>query len=146
MENLKLFLVKTTSALQHSQDRKRARAILTRWYTLWPNLKRNTTYTSSNHGAFLHFNQMIGSTWSKVFTFHVSNRHGLSIKGPDTDRTRKSHKHRDNPMDRTGLDAVFVAWSKHPEARPAGNAVEFYLEETPDEIWEACLQEVLQLL
>jgi hypothetical protein len=68
------------------------------------------------------------------------------MKGPDTDRIRKSHKHRDNPMDRSGLDAVFTAWSTHHEARPAGNAVEFYLEETPDEIWEACLQEVLQLL
>jgi hypothetical protein len=48
-------------------------------------------------------------------------------------------------MDRQGLDRVYAAWSAHPEARPAGNAVELYLEETPDEVWEACLQEVLSL-
>ena len=47
--------------------------------------------------------------------------------------------------DRTGLDVVFAAWSSHPEARPAGNAVELYLEEAADEVWEAFLQAVLQL-
>ena len=146
MENLNLFIVKTASALKHVQDRKRAATILTRWYTSWPSLKRNITHTSSNHGAFLHFNQLIGSTWSHVFTFHASSKHGLCMRGPDTDRVRKAHKHRDNPIDRTGLDAVFIAWSAHLTARPAGNAVEFYLEETPDETWESCLQEVLQIL
>jgi hypothetical protein len=89
---------------------------------------------------------MIGSTWSHVFTFHASNKHGLSMRGPDTDRIRKAHKHRDNPIDRTGLDAIFTAWSAHPTAHPAGNAVEFYIEETPDEIWESCLQAVLQII
>jgi hypothetical protein len=102
--------------------------------------------TMSNHGAFLHFDQKIGVTWAHVFTFHAASRHGLSLKGPDPDRIRKAHKHRDNPLDRTGLDAIFDAWSVHPEARPAGNAVEFYLEETSDETWEACLQEALTRL
>jgi hypothetical protein len=68
------------------------------------------------------------------------------MRGPDPDRTRKAHKFRDHPMDRTGLDAVFEAWSAHPEARPAGNAIELYLEEAPDEVWESCLQDVLRLL
>jgi len=40
---------------------------------------------------------------------------------------------------------VFDAWSAHPEARPAGTAVELYLDEASDEVWEACLQEVLLL-
>ena len=146
LENLNLFLKKTVASLKHSQEKQRAATILTRWYTVWPTTKRNITYTSSNHGVFLHFNQMIGSTWSHVFKFHISSKNGLSMRGPDTDRARKSHKHRDNPMDRSGLDAVFEVWSIHPEAHPAGSAVEFFLKETPDETWEACLQEVLQIL
>jgi hypothetical protein len=144
-DDLNLFLAKAQAALRHPQDRKRAEALLLRWGALWPGPRRNLTCTLSNHGAFLHFNQLIGATWSQVFTFHAAPRHGLSMKGPDPDRLRKSHKYRDNPLDRMGLDAVFSAWSAHPEARPAGNAVELYLEETPDEVWEACLQEVLGL-
>jgi len=146
LEDLNFFIAKTASVLKHVQDKKRAAAILNCWYISWQSLKRNITHTSSNHGAFLHFNQLIGSTWSHVFTFHASIKHGLSMRGPDTDRVRKAHKYRDKPMDRTGLDAVFIAWSAHPTARPAGNAVEFYLEETPDETWESCLQEVLKNL
>jgi hypothetical protein len=134
LEDLELFV-----------ERARAQALLDRWSALWPGPKRNITCTFSNHGAFLHFNQMIGSTWSHVFTFHAAPRHGLSMRGPDTDRVRKAHKHRDTPLDRQGLDEVFTAWSAHPEARPAGNAIELYLEEAADEVWEACLQEVLRL-
>jgi len=145
LEELDLFMEKALAALKYPRERQRAEAILTRWSAQWPGPKRNITCTFSNHGAFLHFNQMIGSTWSHVFTFHAAPRHGFSMRGPDTDRARKSHKHRDTPLDREGLDAVFAAWSAHPEARPAGNAIELYLDEAPDEIWEACLQEVLRL-
>ena len=145
MEDLDLFMAKTFSALKHARERSRAQALLLRWTALWPGPKRNITTSFSNHGAFLHFNQLIGTTWSHVFTFHAANRHGLSMKGPDTDRTRKAHKHRSNPLDRKGLDDVFEAWTAHPEHRPAGNAVEFFLEETPDDTWEHCLQEVLKL-
>ena len=134
------------SALKHPQERKRATALLNHWIDQWPGPKRNITCTFSNHGAFLHFNQLIGTTWSHVFTFHAAHRHGLSLKGPDTDRTRKSHKRRANPLDREGLDAVFDAWSAHPEARPAGNAIELFLEEAPDDVWEACLEEVMRLV
>lgn len=146
MEEFDLFLAKALASLKHPQERKRAAALLTRWCALWPGLKRNITCTFSNHGGFLHFNQLIGTTWSQVFSFHAAPRHGLSMKGPDTDRARKAHKLRSHPMDRSGLDAVFEAWSAHPEARPAGNAIELFLVETPDEVWEACLQDVLRLL
>lgn len=146
MEEFNLFLAKTMSALKHPQERKRALALLTRWTGAWSGPKRNVTCAFSNHGAFLQFNQLIGTTWSHVFTFHAAHRHGLSLRGPDTDRTRKSHKRRGNPMDREGLDAVFEAWSAHPAARPAGNAIELFLEEAADDVWEACLEEVLRLL
>ena len=68
------------------------------------------------------------------------------MRGPDPDRMRKSHKLRRHKLDREPLDKVFDAWSSHPEARPAGNAVELYLEEVPDEVWEACLLEALEAL
>jgi hypothetical protein len=68
------------------------------------------------------------------------------MRGPDTDRIRKSHKLRRHPLDRGPLDQVFAAWSAHPEVRPAGNAVELVLEEVPDEVWEACLKELLAAL
>ena len=146
MEDFDLFMAKTLSAVKHAQERKRAQTLLLRWSSLWPNSKRNITCSFSNHGAFLHFNQLIGATWSQVFTFHAAPRHGLSLRGPDSDRERKAHKHRDNPLDRSGLDKVFEAWSAHPEARPAGKAIELYLEEAADDVWEACLQEVLTFL
>jgi hypothetical protein len=145
LDDVNVFLTRAQAALKHPQDRRRAEALLARWSALWPGPRRNITCTLSNHGAFLHFNQLIGSTWSQVFTFHAAPHHGLSVKGPDPDRARKAHKLRYKPMDRQGLDLVYAAWSAHPEARPAGNAVELYLEETPDEVWEACLQEVLTL-
>jgi len=145
LEELEVFLAKAQAVLKHPQERKRAEALLVHWSALWPSPKRNITCTFSNHGACLHFNQMIGSTWSHVFTFHASPHHGLSMRGPDPDRIRKSHKLRSHPLDRGGLDRVFEAWSAHPEARPAGNAIELFLEEAPDEVWEACLQDVLRL-
>jgi hypothetical protein len=146
LEELELFLAKARSSLKHASNRQRAEALLVRWAAQWTGPNRMISGTMSNHGAFLHFDQKIGVTWAHVFTFHAASRHGLSLKGPDPDRIRKAHKHRDNPLDRTGLDAIFDAWSVHPEARPAGNAVEFYLEETSDETWEACLQEALTRL
>jgi len=146
LEELELFVAKAQSCLKHAQERQRAEAILNRWAALWTGPKRALAATYSNHGAFLHFDQLIGHTWAHVFTFHAAPRHGLSMKGPDTDRIRKSHKLRANPIDRTGLDAVFDAWSARPEARPAGNAVEFLLSETSDETWEGCLQDVLTRL
>ena len=94
----------------------------------------------------MRFNQLIGSVWCHVFAFHAVPREGLSLRGPDTDRTRKSHKLRNNRLDSSSLDALFDAWSAHPEAHPAGNAVEFWLEETPDEVWDACLEEALGCL
>ena len=146
MKDWNLFMAMAQAALKHPQSRARAEALLVRWSTLWPSPNRSITCTISNHGAFLHFNQLIGTTWSQVFTFHVAPKHGLSLRGPDPDRFRKSHKYRDNPLDRSGLDALFAAWSAHPEARPAGNAIELYLEEASDDVWEACLQELLASL
>jgi len=146
LEDLTFFITKAQASLRHPQERARAEALLLRWSALWTGPRRNITVTNSNHGAFLQFNQLIGVTWSHVFTFHAAPRHGLSLRGPDTDRIRKAHKHRDNPLDRSGLDGVFEAWAAHPEARPAGNAIELFLDEASDEVWEVCLQEVLALL
>jgi hypothetical protein len=146
LEEFELFLAKALSAVKHAQEKKRAQEILLRWSSVWPNPKRNITCSFSNHGAFLHFNQLIGTTWSQVFTFHAAPRHGLSMRGPDPDRERKSHKDRDRRLDRSGLDQVFEAWSAHPEARPAGKAIELYLDEAADDVWESCLQDVLRLL
>jgi hypothetical protein len=143
LEDVNFFFAKAQGSLKHPQDRKRAEAILLRWTSLWTGPRRAIACTYSNHGAFLHFDQLIGTTWSHVFTFHAAPRHGLSLKGPDPDRMRKSHKFRANPLDRSGLDGLFAAWAAHPEARPAGNAVEFFLEEASDDVWEACLQEAL---
>jgi len=146
LEELNFFITKAQGSLKHPQERKRAEALLLRWAALWTGPRRAISATNSNHGAFLHFDQLIGVTWAHVFTFHAAPRHGLSLKGPDPDRIRKSHRHRDNRLDRSGLDAVFEAWSAHPEARPAGNAVELFLEEASDEVWEAFLQDVLTRL
>ena len=146
LEDLEQFLAKVAASSMHFDNKKRAMAIITKWSDSWTGSKCSITYTFSNHGAFLRFNQLIGSVWSHVFVFHISSKHSLVMRGPDTDRIRKSHKHKDNPIDRSKLDAVFTAWSMHPEAKPAGNAVEFYLEETPDEVWEVALQELLTLI
>ena len=146
MEDIEFFITKAMGSLKHPSDRLRAQTLLLRWTSQWTGPRRALAVTNSNHGAFLHFDQRIGTVWAHVFTFHTAPRHGLSLKGPDPDRIRKAHRDRDTPLDRTGLDAVFDAWSAHPEARPANNAVELLLEEAPDEVWEAFLQDVLTRL
>lgn len=146
MEILEPFLTETAAVLRHAQSRARAFALLQRWATAWQGPHMVLEHTRSIHGSCLRFNQRIGTVWCHAFAFHAVPREGLSLRGPDTDRARKSHKLRTHRLDASGLDALFEAWSAHPEAHPAGNAVEFRLEETPDEVWEACLQEALQLL
>lgn len=146
METLADFILAATSVIRYASDRQRAEALLTRWGTAWQGPNRALDATYSNHGAYLHFNQLIGKVWSHAFTFHAAQRQSLVLRGPDTDRARKSHKLRNTKLDPTGLDALFLAWSARPEAHPAGNAVEFRLEETPDEVWEACLQDALHHL
>ena len=146
MESLDAFLPFAQSALHHPSERKRAEAILLRWATAWQGPGRVVEFTRSHHGAYLHLNQLVGTTWCQVCTFHAAPRHGLSMRGPDPDRMRKSHKLRRHKLDREPLDKVFDAWSAHPEARPAGNAVELYLEEVPDSVWESCLVQALDAL
>lgn len=146
MDTLDQFFAGALPALKHAQDRSRAQAIITRWATAWQGPARRLTHTHSNHGEWLHFDQRIGTTWCQVFGFHAAPKHGLSLRGPDTDRARKSHKLRSKPLDAAPLDTLYEAWSAHPEARPAGNAVEMLLSEVPDETWEVCLQEALTSL
>lgn len=140
------FLEGARAGLAHPADRTRAAAILERWAAAWQGPARAIEATRSHHGAFLHFNQRIGTTWCQVCTFHGGPKHSLSMRGPDPDRGRKSHKLRAKRLDASSLDALYEAWKAHPEARPAGHAVELLLVETPDETWEACLQEALALL
>ncbi|HNX93745.1 MAG TPA: hypothetical protein PKL14_01185 [Holophaga sp.] len=146
MDTLDSFHAVAMNILKHAGRRARAAAILERWGTTWQGPTRVLDFTHSNHGACLHFNQFIGSMWVHVFTFHATRKEGVFMKGPDTDRGRKSHKLRANRLDTSTLDALFEVWSAHPEARPAGNALEFYLDEVPDETWEVCLQEALACL
>jgi hypothetical protein len=146
LEALDSFIPFCHGALRHASERRRLDAILLRWATAWQGPDRVLEFTRSHHGAYLHFNQLIGNTWCQVCTFHAAPRLGVSMRGPDPDRMRKSHKLRKHPLDRSSLDKVFDAWSAHPESRPAGNAVELVLEEVPDEVWEACLKEALKTL
>lgn len=146
VEILEPFLAAARSSLKHAQDRVRAEALILHWAAAWQGPTRRLTITSSNHGAYLHFDQRVGTVWTQVFSFHAAPRVGLTMRGPDPDRVRKSHKFRANKLNRNPLDAIFEAWSAHGEARPANNAVEFHLVETPDETWEACLQEALENL
>ncbi len=146
MEMLEPFLAAAQASLRHPQDRERAQALILRWAAAWQGPTRRLTVTSSNHGAYLHFDQRVGAVWSQVFSFHAAPRVGLSMRGPDPDRARKAHKLRAHKLDRHPLDALFEAWSAHGEAHPANNAVELFLVETPDETWEACLQEALACL
>lgn len=146
MEILEPFLAAARSSLKHAQDRLRAEALLLHWAAAWQGPARRLTTTASNHGFYLHFDQKVGTVWTQVFSFHAAPRLGLSMRGPDPDRVRKSHKFRGNALNRAPLDTLFEAWSAHGEARPANNAVEFHLVETPDETWEACLQEALACL
>jgi hypothetical protein len=140
------FLDLAKGTFRHSADLERARGILTRWAAAWRGPFRNLTKSQSNHGAYLHFNQFIEGVWCKAFTFHATLRQGLSLRGPDTDRTRKSHKLREKQLNSKPLDDLFEAWSLHPESRPAGNAVQLLLEEAHDDVWESFLQEALSCL
>jgi hypothetical protein len=146
LEIVESFFDLAKGAFKRAADRKRAENILTRWASAWQGASRNLTGTSSNHGAYLHFNQLIGGVWCKAFTFHASFRHGFSLRGPDTDRNRKSHKFRDNRLNSEPLDNLFESWSLHPEVRPAGNAVELHMSEAHDDVWELFLQEALSCL
>jgi hypothetical protein len=143
LELLEEFLPYAQGCLKHPAERQRLAAILTQWVGQWRGKQRVLDYSRSHHGAFLHFNQLLGGKWVQAFTFIATPREGVCLRGPDSDRARKSHKYRNNPLDPASLDALFEAWSLHPEARPAGHAVEFFIEETPDETWAACLAEVL---
>lgn len=140
------FVAAAVKGGKHPSERARAEAIVRRWCGAWQGPKRNLTLTRSNHGWYLHFNQLIGRTWVQAFGFHADPRHGLIMRGPDTDRDRKSHYLRADRLEKASLDALFEAWGAHPEARPAGLAVELFLDEAADDVWEACLQEVIQHL
>lgn len=146
MELLEEFLPYAKGCLKHPSERARLEAILVQWVGKWRGKQRVLDYARSHHGAFLHFNQFMDGKWVQAFTFVATKREGVSLRGPEPDRTRKAHKYRHNPLDTASLDALFEAWSLHPEARPAGHAVEFFLEETPDDVWAACLAEVLKHL
>ena len=143
---MEFFLNSAKGAIRHSADQKRAEAILLRWVSAWQGQGRSLTGTNSNHGAYLHFNQNIGGTWCKAFSFHAEPKHGLSLRGPDTDRGRKSHRLRSDRLDPESLDRLFEAWSGHPEARPAGRAVELFIYEAHDDVWESFLQHALACL
>lgn len=140
------FIAAVLKGGRHASERARAEALVRRWCAAWQGPKRNLLLTRSNHGWYLHFNQLVGRTWVQAFGFHADQRHGLIMRGPDTDRERKAHYLRANRLEKAPLDALFEAWSAHPDGRPAGLAVEFFLNETTDETWEACLQEALQHL
>ena len=144
--HLEDFLLVAHTSLRHKNDRKRVDALLQKWATTWQSRERVVNGTFSNHGAYLHFAQFIKGQWVQIFTFHAGPHHGVSLRGPDPDRTRKSHKHRFNRLDTTNMDTLFEAWSAHPEARPAGHAVEFFLTETPDDTYDRCLQDVMHHL
>jgi len=146
LEQLDDFLPYAQGCLKHPSERARLEAILTLWTAKWTGKKRVLDFSRSLHGAYLHFNQFMDGKWVQAFTFVATRREGVCLRGPDVDRARKSHKYRHNPLDSAPLDALFETWSLHLEARPAGHAVEFFLEETPDETWAACLAEVFQHL
>lgn len=146
MEPLETFLAIVLPRMHPVSERERAEVLLRRWGTAWQGPDRRLEATHSIHGAFLHFNQRLGTVWSQAFGFRWTGRHGLSLRGPDPDRARKSHKLRAHKLDRAPLDALFEAWGAHPEAHPAGQAVEFFFTETPEDTWEACLQEALACL
>lgn len=143
MESIEPFLNAAQRVLHHPSERARLSTILTRWADSWRGKQRVLDLSQSLHGVFLHFNQLMDGKWVQAFTFVATRREGVCLRGPDPDRARKAHRLRHHPLDAAPLDALFEAWSAHPEARPAGHAVEFFLEETPDEVWDACLGEVL---
>ncbi len=143
MDPIEEFLLAAQRCLHHPSERARLAVILPHWASRWRGKSRLLDLSVSHHGSFLHFNQLIDGKWAQAFTFVATRREGVCLRGPEPDRIRKSHKLRRNKLNAAPLDALFEAWSLHPEARPAGHAVEFFLEETPDEVWEACLAEVI---
>ncbi len=140
------FLITGRASVRHPADRQRLEVLLTRWTEAWKSKERVMDLTRSTHGVFLHFNQFIAEHWCQICYFHASPKHGVSMRGPDPDRVRKSHKFRRGKMDTTKLDALFEAWSAHEEAHAAGLAVEFFLDETSDDVWAACLKSVKEIL
>ena len=146
MDLLDEFLPYAQGCLKHPSERARLAAVLTLWTAKWKGKQRTFDYSRSHHGAFLHFNQFMAGKWVQAFTFVATKREGVCLRGPEPDRIRKAHKYRHNPLNAAPLDALFEIWSLHPEARPAGHAVEFFLEETPDDVWAACLAEVFTYL
>ena len=141
-----VFLGSAKKALKHIEERKRAEDILGLWAAAWRGPCRKFTATESIHGAFLHFDQLIGDIWCKVFSFRAAPKHGFSVRGPDSDRARKSHKLRSNRLDTKALDSLFAAWSSYPEARPAGSAVELFLNEAHDDVWASFLCDALSCM
>ena len=146
MEIVASFLDSAKGAFRRADDRRRAESILMKWAAAWQGPSRSLTGTASNHGAFLHFNQFMGGIWCKAFTFRAAPRRGLSLRGPDTDRVRKSHKLRANRLDSEPLDRLYREWSQHPEVRSAGNAVELFMDEAHDDVWDSFLKEALSCL
>jgi len=141
------FFTVASGALRHPADRERLKSILIHWGASWKGRHRSLLATRSHHGTHLHFNQLIQGHWCQAFTFVASTRHGVSLRGPDPNRARKAHKLRRHRLDPSSLDNLFQAWSAHAEAKAAGShSVEFLLKETPDEVWQACLQEALDCL
>ena len=140
------FLPYAQGCLKHPSERARLATVLLVWTARWKGKQRTFDYSRSHHGAFLHFNQFMEGKWVQAFTFVATKREGVCLRGPEPDRVRKAHKYRHNPLNAAPLDSLFETWSLHPEARPAGHAVEFFLEETPDDVWAACLAEVLTCL
>lgn len=146
MEQLDEFVAYAHTCVKHARERARVAPLLEGWATAWQGRDRMLDFTRSLHGVSLHFNQRIGTHWIQAFSFHANRRDGFFLKGPDTDRARKSHKLRSNPLDAAPLDALFEAWRAHPEHHPAGMAVVFHLEETPDDTWAALLKAALDQL
>ena len=114
MELLEEFLPYAKGCLKHVSERARLEVILGQWAAKWTGKQRLFDYSRSHHGAFLHFNQLMGGKWVQAFTFVATRREGVCLRGPEPDRDRKAHKFRHNPLDAAPLDALFEAWSLHP--------------------------------
>lgn len=142
-ENIDDFLITMRSHIKNGTDQARGQAIVQRWQSQWIGKHKSITATHSNHGSYLHFNIFLSNQWCHGFLFRSIPKKGFSLRGPDPDRTRRSHKLKSNRLDSTPLDLLFEDWQSIPHSHAAGNAVEFFLEETPDDIWETCLQAAL---
>jgi hypothetical protein len=141
-ESIDDFFISVRAHIKNASDRERAIQVIEMWRAAWVGKNKSITATHSGHGSFLHFNLFLSNQWCHAFVFRSVPRQGMSLRGPDPDRMRRSHKMKANPLDRKPLDQLFEDWSQHPEGRPAGNAIEFFIDETPDSVWTACLQAV----